>query len=251
MKTKLTCALAAALSTSPVWAETKALDPHVHGIATLQLVQEGGELAITLDSPAASLIGFEHAPETDAQMAAVEQLRVQLESFSGALLINAAAGCAVTESDVAMLAEMDHDDDHHDHKHGDEHHGDEHHDEHKHGEEHHEDEHHDEHKHDEEHHEDEHHDEHKHGEDEHHEEHKHGEDEHDHDHGDHDGESSVHSEINALWLLTCSAPDKLETLDVLLFDGNAYLETVNAEMLLEAGPRVQALTPSQTVLNLK
>ncbi|MEM9605418.1 MAG: hypothetical protein AAGA11_21340, partial [Pseudomonadota bacterium] len=125
-------------------------------------------------------------------------------------------------------------------KHGEEHHEDEHHDEHKHGEEHHEDEHHDEHKHGEEHHEDEHHD-----------EHKHGEDEHDHDHGDHDSEGSVHSEINALWLLTCSAPDELETLEALLFDGNAYLETVNAEMLLESGPQVQALTPSQTVLNLK
>ncbi|MEM9604797.1 MAG: DUF2796 domain-containing protein, partial [Pseudomonadota bacterium] len=187
MKTKLTCALAAALGTSPVWAETKALDPHVHGIATLQLVQEGSELAITLDSPAASLIGFEHAPETDAQMAAVEQLREKLESFSGAFLINAAAGCAVTESDVAMLAQMDHDD-HHDDKHGDEHHEDEHHDEHKHGEEHHEDEHHDEHKHGDEHHEDEHHDEHKHGEetheDEHHDEHKHDEEHHEDEHHD-------------------------------------------------------------------
>ncbi|MEM6985063.1 MAG: DUF2796 domain-containing protein [Pseudomonadota bacterium] len=266
MKTKLACALAAALSTSPVFAETKALDPHVHGIATVQIVVDGNELAITLDSPAASLVGFEHAPETDAQHAAVDQMRLQLESFTGAMLINASAGCTVTESDVRMLAAMDHDDDHdehdeHDDEHHDEHHDDdkhddEHHDEHhnddKHDDEHH-DEHHDDDKHDDEHH-DEHHDDDKHD-DEHHDEHhddgKHDDEHHDHDHDDHEGEGSVHSEIEALWLLTCESPDELATLDVLLFDGNDFLETVNAEMLLSSGPRVQTLDPSNTVLNLK
>ena len=232
MKTKLTLALAAALGTSSAFAETKALDPHVHGIATLQIVQDGQSLAVTLDSPAASLLGFEHAPQTEAQHTAVEQLTVQLESFDGALLLNAAAACSVSDADIAVLADVDHDD------HG---HGDEHHDEDKHGDEHH-DEHHDEDKHGDEHH-DEHHDEDKHG-DEHHDEH------HD-DHDEHEGEGSVHSEVNASWMLSCESPADLTSLEVLLFEGNPYLETVTAEVLLESGPLVQELTPDSRVLTFK
>lgn len=218
MKTKLTLALAAALGTSSAFAETKALDPHVHGIATLQIVQDGQSLAVTLDSPAASLLGFEHAPQTEAQHTAVEQLTVQLESFDGALLINASAACSVSDADIAVLADVDHDD------HG---HGDEHHDEDKHGDEHH----------------DEHHDEDKHG-DEHHDEH------HD-DHDEHEGEGSVHSEVNASWMLSCESPADLASLEVLLFVGNPYLETVTAEVLLESGPLVQELTPDSRVLTFK
>ena len=260
MKTKLTLALAAALGTSSAFAETKALDPHVHGIATLQIVQDGQSLAVTLDSPAASLLGFEHAPQTEAQHTAVEQLTVQLESFDGALLLNAAAACSVSDADIAVLADVDHDDhghgdEHHDEdKHGDEHH-DEHHDEDKHGDEHH-DEHHDEDKHGDEHH-DEHHDEDKHGDehhDEHHDEDKHGDEHHDEHHDDHDeheGEGSVHSEVNASWMLSCESPADLTSLEVLLFEGNPYLETVTAEVLLESGPLVQELTPDSRVLTFK
>lgn len=229
MKTKLTCALAAVLGAAPVWAETRPLAPHVHGVATVQIAQEGGVLAITWDSPAASLLGFEHAPETDEQRRAVDSLRAKLESFSDALSINAEAGCSVTRSEIEVLAEM-----------GDDRHG--HHDEH--GDTDHDD--HDDDKH-------EHHDEHEHGA-EHHDEHdEHGEEHHgEHDeHGDDHEEGSVHSEVNAAWMLNCTAPDELAAIEVLLFEGNTYLETVDAELLLASGPRVQQLTPSDRVLNLR
>jgi len=45
-------------------AQTQA--PHVHGEATLQVVAEGGNIEVRLESPAESIIGFEHPPR-DAQ----------------------------------------------------------------------------------------------------------------------------------------------------------------------------------------
>jgi len=44
---------------------------HVHGVARLQIVLEGSQLDIALLSPAANLVGFEHRPETDDQLAIV------------------------------------------------------------------------------------------------------------------------------------------------------------------------------------
>lgn len=44
---------------------------HVHGAARLQIVLEGSQLDIALLSPAANLVGFEHRPETDDQLAIV------------------------------------------------------------------------------------------------------------------------------------------------------------------------------------
>ena len=39
-------------------------DSHVHGMGTLNLVADGSEVHIELDSPAANLVGFEHAPSS-------------------------------------------------------------------------------------------------------------------------------------------------------------------------------------------
>ncbi len=211
MKTPLTCALIAALGTTSAFAETKALDPHVHGAANLRIIQEDSYLAIALDSPAASLLGFEHAPQTDAQHAAVDQLTLQLETFTGAILINAEAACTLDDADVAVLAESAHGD-HDDHDEHDDDHGDEHHEEH----------------------EDKHHDDH---DDDHHDDH-------------HEDEASAHSDIIVAWTLSCDSPTELASIDVLLFEGNTYLENVSVEMLLDSGPKVQTLTPGNTVITL-
>ena len=48
-------------------AQVHAADPHVHGIARLQIAVDGQTVDLIFTSPAASLIGFEHEPATAAQ----------------------------------------------------------------------------------------------------------------------------------------------------------------------------------------
>ena len=48
-------------------------DSHVHGIASMNLALEGDEVHIELDSPAANIVGFEHAPSSKADHAAVDK----------------------------------------------------------------------------------------------------------------------------------------------------------------------------------
>ena len=87
------------------------LGAHEHGAATLDVVLDGAELSIDLDSPATNLLGFEHAPSTEAQRDAVARAERLLES--GELLEpDAAASCALSGSRVTLGfadPEADHD----------------------------------------------------------------------------------------------------------------------------------------------
>jgi hypothetical protein len=66
---------------------------HQHGAAKLQVSLDGQALQISFEGPADNLLGFEHAPRTDAERKtlarAEEQLRQPLQVFG----IPPAAGC--------------------------------------------------------------------------------------------------------------------------------------------------------------
>ena len=59
---------------------------HRHGAASLQVSLEGKALHVALDSPADNLLGFEHAPRSEAQKKTVaradEQLKQPLQLFT-------------------------------------------------------------------------------------------------------------------------------------------------------------------------
>ena len=94
-------------------------DAHVHGIAALNLALEGKELHIELDSPAANIVGFEHAPSSKADHAAIDKAVAILKDGSGLFRFNADAGCEM--KDVKITSELT-EDEHHDHdKHSDDH----------------------------------------------------------------------------------------------------------------------------------
>ena len=44
---------------------TRQESSHIHGIVEMNLAVEGSQLYIELISPAANIVGFEHAPSTD------------------------------------------------------------------------------------------------------------------------------------------------------------------------------------------
>lgn len=69
------------------------LEAHEHGRATLAAAVDGDELTFTFEAPLASLVGFEHAPETDAQTEALNALKDTFVVPGGMVAVNTSAGC--------------------------------------------------------------------------------------------------------------------------------------------------------------
>lgn len=95
---------------------------HVHGLGTLNLVLEGETLVVELQGPAANFVGFERAPRTAVETAAVERTLELLAQPGGLLGLPAAAGCREQDLQVRGM-ELDGHDDHagHDHDHDHDH----------------------------------------------------------------------------------------------------------------------------------
>ena len=95
-------------------------EAHVHGIAELNLALEGEEVHVELDSPAANIVGFEHAPSSKADHAAVDKAVATLKNGDQLFRFNKEAGCRLEKAMVtsALLEEEHHD---HDDKHSDDH----------------------------------------------------------------------------------------------------------------------------------
>ncbi len=115
------------------------LDAHVHGEAELNIVFEGDELLIELESPSFNLVGFEHEPKSLDQHKLVENRIESLKDFRRIASISSEAECKLI--DVSILTTMRGLSNGHREHHEDEHHEDEHHEDEHHEDEHHEDEH--------------------------------------------------------------------------------------------------------------
>jgi hypothetical protein len=74
---------------------------HVHGIAALNLALEGQEVHIELGSPAANIVGFEHAPSAEADQAALDKAVATLEEGDRLFTFNDNAGCRMETAKVA------------------------------------------------------------------------------------------------------------------------------------------------------
>ena len=94
---------------------------HLHGVAELTLAIEGNKLEISLESPAANIVGFEHKATSKQQIKAVEQAKSILQS-SPSLFSFSGSDCVLQQAtvDMSALIEQDHHD-HHDDEHGDGH----------------------------------------------------------------------------------------------------------------------------------
>ncbi len=103
------------------------LSAHQHGVATLNLVIEGNDVAIELDSPADNLVGFEYVPTSDADIQKVKDTMATLREPQRLFVFPEAAGCTSTEVELESplfkaTADADHDHHHDEHKHGDDDH---------------------------------------------------------------------------------------------------------------------------------
>jgi len=70
-----------------------AQNAHVHGAAELLVAVEKDHVAIELRSPLENLVGFEHAPRTDAQRAAMKAMTEKLKRPEALFRLPGAAAC--------------------------------------------------------------------------------------------------------------------------------------------------------------
>ena len=90
---------------------------HTHGLASMTVVYDAGQLQIEVETPAANLLGFEHEPQNAQQWQQLEQIKKSLKKPATA--IGLTSDCVIHSIDVDMpfseAAHDNHDDDHHAH----------------------------------------------------------------------------------------------------------------------------------------
>lgn len=73
---------------------------HEHGVATLQIVVVGDTLQATLEIPAHDVVGFEHAPTTPTQRAAVATALAKLQLAGRVIAPSPDAGCSPAATQI-------------------------------------------------------------------------------------------------------------------------------------------------------
>ncbi len=71
---------------------------HEHGVAHLQIAVEGHTVEASFDLPGHDLLGFEHAPVSDAEKAAVAAAGERLKQAAEILRLSPAAQCTVADA---------------------------------------------------------------------------------------------------------------------------------------------------------
>lgn len=82
------------LAASLLCSAAYAAGAHVHGAATLRVAVDGNELMLEFESPLDNLVGFEHAPRTENEKAAVRRMAEQLRQAERLFVPSAAAKCS-------------------------------------------------------------------------------------------------------------------------------------------------------------
>ena len=91
---------------------------HAHGHGQAFVAQEGNTWKISIVLPAADVLGFEHAPETEEQKKIVKDFRHLVSAGNEVLILNKSCHRTVLEIKVPEESEHDHGEEHHDsHKH--------------------------------------------------------------------------------------------------------------------------------------
>ena len=92
--------LASTISVSSLAQEHRQHGAHEHGIGRLNLAQDGADIHIELESPAANIVGFEHAPSTDADREALAKAIARLRAGDRLFRFSEEAACRLTLSRV-------------------------------------------------------------------------------------------------------------------------------------------------------
>ena len=95
---RITAPLVAAFALTLSCPLLQAQHAHEHGVAHLQIAVEGGTVEASFDLPGHDLLGFEHAPATEAEKAAVTAAGARLKDAAAILRLSPEAKCTVAEA---------------------------------------------------------------------------------------------------------------------------------------------------------
>lgn len=224
--------LCTSILTVPVAAETeRELGTHEHGGALINVVLADSTVFIELETPWMNLVGFEHAPSTEAQHESVEN---SLEMLNRPDTLFSFVGANCGPGTVALLDNSMNSSEEHHEEHGkhDDAHGDGHHDEH-------------DQKHDDAHGE-EHHDEHGDG---HSDDDASGHDDGHHDHDDHHEDEGSHSELRVSYEFAC-ADSWPEAVNIDLFASWAGFEEIDVQLAGPGGQTAAEVVPADPLIDL-
>jgi hypothetical protein len=73
---------------------------HEHGVVKLDVAVDGSRVLIEIDSPLDNLLGFEHAPRTDADRAKADAMVKKLRDAATLFRIDGSAGCTLGAVDL-------------------------------------------------------------------------------------------------------------------------------------------------------
>ncbi|VFM98698.1 MAG: Protein of unknown function (DUF2796) [Candidatus Kentron sp. G] len=187
---------------------------HRHGAADLDIAVSGQEFAMELHSPANNILGFEHAPKTDAELERLAAGLSRLKNVDSLFGLPDAAGCeiesAVIDNPFEPEAGHHEHDGHHDEEvdHDGEHHADSHEAGH---------------------------------------ESEHG---HAHEHAAH-GESETHADISVSYRYHCQWPGRLDGIDAQgLFQHFPGFEKLKARWVGDRGQSAAVITPENTRIDI-
>lgn len=207
--------LFAACTQTAVAADKRQHGSHEHGTAKLDVAIEQNALYIALDTPAANIIGFEHAPVTKEQKASLRNGITQLKQGGALFITPQAAGCRLADADVESPFTSPEQ-----HAHSDEHGHEKSHAKHDH-------------------------DKHK------HEEHGHH-DKHDHDkherHGHEHAAQEVHADFRASWQFDCKNAGAIKQLNIRIFDKFPDMQRLQVQTITSERQGGTILTSSNPVL---
>ncbi|GHY23021.1 DUF2796 domain-containing protein [Vibrio cholerae] len=190
-------------------------EAHVHGQVELNIAQDGHDLLLEITAPGADVVGFEHAPQDDAQKQALEKALETLHHPEKLFALSDKAQCEKRE--VLIKHTLGGEEYQHSHAYGE-------------GEEH----------------------EHQHGEGEHdHKAHDHKEHDHKgHDHEGHDHDEHQHGSFTAQYQFHCEAVDQLKQIDTQWFQYFPSTEKIQANVLTEKEQSALQLNAKQTLIKL-
>lgn len=80
---------------------------HVHGTGQLNFLLADEEIQIELLTPAANIVGFEHAPATKAEHDAMAEANEKLKNATDLFILNIKAQCDFIQADIDLNLEQD------------------------------------------------------------------------------------------------------------------------------------------------
>jgi hypothetical protein len=92
------------LTLCAIAAHAQAPHAHVHGQLKLDVAVDVQSISFGIDSPLDNIVGFEHAPRTDAERKTAQQALAQLRAAGALFSIDPAAACRLNQVDLVAPA---------------------------------------------------------------------------------------------------------------------------------------------------